>query len=87
MAFYVYILQSEKDGSFYKGFTENYTQRLIDHNAGFSKFTRQKLPWKLVYVEVHHTKREALIREKKLKRCNSDYLKWLVDQNTNILNT
>ncbi|CAN5132160.1 hypothetical protein BH09BAC5_BH09BAC5_07800 [soil metagenome] len=32
MNFYVYILQSEKDGSYYKGFSENYAQRFIDHN-------------------------------------------------------
>ncbi len=85
MPFYVYIIQSQKDGTLYKGSTEDYVQRLADHNAGLSTYTSTKLPWQLVYVEEHPTKREALIREKKLKRCDSDYLRWLVTQPTNIL--
>ncbi len=51
MAFYVYMLQSEKDGSFYKGFTEDPSRRLQLHNEGFSQYTSNKVPWTLVYVE------------------------------------
>jgi predicted GIY-YIG superfamily endonuclease len=49
MAYYVYILKSEKDGFYYKGFSENYQQRLETHNRGKSKFTSSKIPWKLIY--------------------------------------
>ena len=43
------------------------------------------MPWKLVYVELHETKRYALIREKKLKKSKTEYIEWLITQPTNIL--
>jgi putative endonuclease len=85
--FYVYILKSLKDGTYYKGFTEDYKKRLEEHNSGLSRFTSGKLPWQLIYVEAHSTKKDALIREKKLKKCKSDYFEWLTLQNSNILLT
>jgi putative endonuclease len=84
--YYVYILESMVDGDFYKGSTHDYVKRLEEHNSGTSKFTRTKMPWKLVFVQVFGTLREALILEKKLKRCNKDYLRWLIKQPVNILN-
>jgi hypothetical protein len=39
MPFYVYIIRSLKDNSYYKGFTENYERRLEEHNQGLSKYT------------------------------------------------
>jgi putative endonuclease len=83
--FYVYIIKSLKDGTYYKGFTEDYKKRLEEHNSGLSSFTSGKLPWQLIYVEAHSTKKDALIREKKLKKCKSDYFEWLALQNSNIL--
>jgi putative endonuclease len=81
--FYVYILESVVDGDFYKGFTEDYLKRLDEHNNGKSQFTRSKMPWELIFVQEFNTKREALIQEKKLKRCNKEYLKWLIKQPVN----
>jgi putative endonuclease len=83
--YFVYILISQKDGTFYKGYTSDYQKRLDEHNAGLSKFTSTKLPWQLFYVECHSTKQEAMIREKKLKRCNTSYYRWLSEQTTNLL--
>ena len=83
--FYVYIIKSLKDRTYYKGFTEDYKKRLEEHNSGLSRFTSGKLPWQLIYVEAHSTKKDALIREKKLKKCKSDYFEWLALQNSNIL--
>jgi len=68
MSFYVYIIRSEQDKSYYKGFTEDPLLRLQRHNEGQSAYTRTKAPWVLVYLEVYETKREALIREKALKK-------------------
>jgi putative endonuclease len=85
MPYYVYIMKSSVDGTYYKGFSENYLQRLEEHNAGLSKYTSLKTPWILIYVEEHPDKRTALIREKKLKRCKAEYFEWLVGQPTNIL--
>ena len=85
MAYYVYILKSEVDGTYYKGYTEDYIQRINDHNAGLSTYTAHKVHWQLIYVEEHPTKTEALIREKKLKRCKADYFEWLRYQPSNLL--
>jgi len=85
MTYYVYILESEKDGSLYKGYTTDCQKRLEYHNTGKSRYTSKKLPWKFVYIEECTTKSEALKREKSLKRSNQEYLKWLITQPTNIL--
>ncbi|CAN5786486.1 hypothetical protein BH11BAC7_BH11BAC7_23530 [soil metagenome] len=51
MKYFVYIIQRERDKSFYKGYSEDYLKRLVEHNVGKSKYTSTKIPWKLVYVE------------------------------------
>jgi putative endonuclease len=65
--YYVYVLMSEKDHSLYKGYTQNLSERLKQHNQGKSKYTSRKRPWKLVYYEVFPTEHEALAREKYFK--------------------
>jgi putative endonuclease len=47
-------------------------------------YTSTKIPWKLVYAEELNTKREMLIREKKLKRGNAKYYQQLIDSDKNI---
>ena len=49
--FYTYIIYSEVFDKYYKGFSINPKQRLIQHNLGESKFTSNFGPWKLVHVE------------------------------------
>ena len=48
---YVYVLQSERDGNFYVGYTKNIRKRLREHNDGNVKSTKNRLPMKLVYWE------------------------------------
>jgi putative endonuclease len=62
--YFVYILQSEQDGSFYTGQTADIEDRLRRHNEGRSKYTSLKRPWKLVYFEKFNTRAEASQREK-----------------------
>ncbi len=83
--FYVYIIRSLKDGTFYKGYTSDYKKRFEEHNLGLSTYTSTKLPWEMFYVESHLSKNEAIIRERKLKRCNARYFLWLSEQNSNII--
>ena len=64
MPYYLYVLQSLKDGSLYKGITENAEKRLTQHNAGKTKSLRHRIPFKLIYSEEYLTKEEALAREK-----------------------
>ena len=85
--YYVYIIESEKSGIFYKGSTSDYQRRLSEHNEGINDFTKGKGSWKLIFVQVFENKHDALIRERKLKRCNKEYLRWLINQPVNILNT
>lgn len=85
MAYYVYIIQSLKDGSFYKGFTENPLQRLAEHNNKESHYTSAKTPWKLVYVEEKSSKKEALIREKNLKKATIERIQALITLPKNIV--
>jgi len=59
---------------------------LTEHNEDINDYTKGKGPWKLVFVQKFDTKSEALIRENKLKRCNKEYLRWLILQPINILN-
>jgi len=65
--FYVYIIQSQKDGKLYKGFTSNVEKRVKAHNRGEVKSTRKRKPFKLIYQEEYESKTEALKREKFLK--------------------
>ena len=71
MAFYVYIIQSLKDGSYYIGSTQNLEERLARHNQGRSKYTKSKRPWELVYYEEHPDRSNALKRESRIKRQKS----------------
>ena len=87
MSYYVYIIRSKVDGTLYKGSSADYIKRLHEHNSGLSRYTSSKIPWELIYVEIHESRTEALVRERKLKRCNRNYLLWLAEQPSNILKT
>jgi len=69
--FYVYILQSEKSGRYYTGFTDDIERRLQEHNNGENPSTHNKGPWKLVYQEPFPTRSEAMKRENEIKRKKS----------------
>ena len=86
MEFFVYIIQSLLDDSYYKGFTENPLKRLAQHNNLESKYSSQKAPWKLVYLEPFQTKKEALIREKAIKKYGHERILILINSPKNKLN-
>jgi putative endonuclease len=77
----VYILESETLGLHYKGYTTNISRRLWEHNEGLSRYTRNKGPWKLVFLKEFETKKEALIYERMIKRANSECLKNIIAKN------
>jgi len=66
-AYYVYFLQSLKDGSYYIGVTSTVKTRLKEHNAGLSKSTAPKMPWVLKRVEKYPDIKLAYQRERFLK--------------------
>jgi putative endonuclease len=65
--YYTYILQSQKDQTFYTGMTENISRRLQEHNTGQTKSTKHRAPFELVYAEEFKTRTEARAREKFFK--------------------
>jgi putative endonuclease len=69
--YYIYIIQSNIDGSFYTGQCKNLSERLKHHNNGYTKSTKAKTPWQLVYYEPFDTRTEASRREIEIKKKKS----------------
>lgn len=65
--FYVYIIESLKDGELYIGYTKDLKKRFEEHNHGLSSATRRYLPWKVIYYEACLNKDDAIRRERYLK--------------------
>ena len=85
--FYVYILQSLKNNSFYIGYTTDLKRRFEEHNNGESKATKPFRPYKLIFYEAFLNKTDAQNREIYLK---SGYgrrtIKKLLDKYLNLKN-
>jgi putative endonuclease len=80
MRYYVYILQSEQDGTFYIGYSSNLESRLEKHNSSKTGYTSKKKPWRLVYKEFFDKKTDAIKREKFLKsQRNRAFYQKLID--------
>ena len=67
MWYYVYILQSEKDGEFYTGYTKDLKLRFEQHQKGLVESTKNRQPLKLIYSEACLNQQDATHREKYLK--------------------
>ena len=65
--FYVYMLQSIKNKSFYIGYTYDLYKRLKEHNQNESGYTKKYGPWELIYCEGYKSKKDARSREQSLK--------------------
>ena len=68
---YVYFIKSIKDDFNYIGSTNDLRRRFAEHNNGMSLATKAHHPFRLVYYESYASKKDALIREKKLKQFGS----------------
>ncbi len=65
--YYTYILECA-DGTYYTGYTDDIEKRERVHNSGKgAKYTRSRLPVKVVYTEEYETKSEAMKREAAIK--------------------
>lgn len=63
-----YVLECN-DGSYYAGYTNDLEKRIRTHNEGKgAKYTRAKLPVRLIYQESYETKQEAMRAEYKFKQ-------------------
>ncbi len=64
---YVYLIQSEKDFSYYIGYTKDLKKRFKEHNQGKTKSIKHKIPYRLIYYEAFLNKTNAIKREYELK--------------------
>jgi putative endonuclease len=65
--YFVYLLESEKDGVWYVGLSKDPTSRQREHNGGKSKFTKGHMPWKIIYEEKVGSLQDARKKEKYYK--------------------
>ena len=77
---YVYLLRCA-DGSLYCGWTTDPEARTAAHNSGRgAKYTRSRLPVKLVYTEAYEDRHEALSREWHIKRMDHAKKEEMINQ-------
>jgi putative endonuclease len=62
----VYVLKCA-NSTYYTGYTTNIQKRLIAHNSGQVRYTKNKLPITLVYLAVFKNKQKAYDFERYLK--------------------
>jgi len=79
MPYFVYILKSQMDGSYYIGSTQDLDERIRRHNQGRSTYTKARKPWELIYSEAHPNRSIATKRDSQIKRRKSkDYIDSLI---------
>jgi len=65
--FYIYILYSKKDKKLYTGFADDLGKRIIKHQKGFVRSTKNRRPLILIHYEAFIHERDAKQREIFLK--------------------
>jgi putative endonuclease len=71
MTAFVYIMASCKNGTLYTGITTDLILRTYEHRNDLTGgFTQKYRVHRLVYFEVHGDVREAIHREKQIKKWN-----------------
>ena len=69
---YMYVVECS-DGTLYTGYTTDVGRRLKTHNSGKgAKYTRARLPVKLIYSEAFDSKSEAMSAEALFKKKNRE---------------
>jgi putative endonuclease len=64
--YFVYVLELS-NGKKYVGQTNNLQRRLEEHRSGRGRFTRKYKVIRLLYMEQHNSRSEAIKRERYLK--------------------
>lgn len=80
-SYYVYILASKKNGTLYIGITSDLKRRVYEHKHNLVPgFTKRYSIHKLVYYESTSDVREALLREKRIKKWKREWKIRLIEQ-------
>ena len=81
---FVYILKCS-NGTYYTGYTKNLEYRIKEHNNKHgAKYLKGRLPVKLVYAKEYRYYKNALNRErniKKMTRKQKEELIWVYNEN------
>lgn len=79
--YYVYIMANHRNGTIYIGVTNNLARRVYEHReALFKGFPSTYRTYKLVYYESHTDVRDAIKREKQLKKWKRAWKIDLIEQ-------
>ena len=80
-SYYVYILASKRNGTLYIGVTNNLAARITAHRRGKgSVFTKKYGVTRLVHIEPYADVRDAIAREKALKKWNRGWKLRLIEE-------
>lgn len=81
---YTYIVACA-DGTLYTGYTNDLQKRINAHNSGHgAKYTRSRLPVRLVYFEEFEEKGEAMRREYQIKQLSRAEKLALIQKNSDM---
>lgn len=81
MAFYVYVLASDRNGTLYVGMTDNLVKRVWEHRNNLREgFTQQYGVKKLVWHETHESRETAFTRERQIKKWNRAWKLELIEK-------
>lgn len=85
--YYVYILASKKNGTLYIGITYDLERRVFEHKNKITKgFTSKYNITHLVYFEIFGHVKDAIKREKQLKKWHREWkIKLIEEENPNWL--
>lgn len=79
--YFVYVMTNKPHGTLYVGVTSDLKKRVWEHKSGTAKgFTKKHGLKALVYYESSNDIREAIRREKRLKRWNRAWKVSLIEQ-------
>lgn len=80
--YYVYILSNKVNGTLYIGITNDLHRRVYEHKSKVLKgFTRKYNIDKLMYYEEFNNVKQAILREKRLKKWNREWKIELIEEN------
>ena len=82
MKYYVYMLASKPNGTLYVGITSNIIKRIYEHKEKYVEgFTKKYNISRLVYFEEYNDVKEAISREKCIKRWKRSWKIKLINEN------
>ena len=85
---YAYVLKSQKDNSYYVGSTKNIDKRFKQHTKGEVKYTKSRLPLKLIFLKEFETYSEARSFEIKIKSWKKrSSIEKMLNKPDNLINT